>query len=222
MSPRSTTRPLHFWKCGFQLRILEMTDVHRRRKCTVLPSVLASAITSFFVSDFRQLPGRYHFKFFPFFIRCCFCFWCFHIEHRNKFVHKNVTVQWIDSFPCNVIFMIIVVESLPCTFVDSSASTIHAYLCLANARGATDLPALSSSGLARHCCWYRNFQLSPRIVNSLLEFPICWINEVNTSQFSCIVKHRLFDSTLLLLFSFRRLWHVFPCLWPQGVWPGCR
>ena len=28
--------------------------------------------------------------------------------------------------------------------VDSSASTIHAYLCLANARGATDLPALSS------------------------------------------------------------------------------
>ena len=35
---------LNFW---FQLRILEMTGVHERRKCTVLPSFLDSAITSF-------------------------------------------------------------------------------------------------------------------------------------------------------------------------------
>ena len=94
--------------------------------------------------------------------------------------------------------------------------------CLASTRGATGLLVLSSSGLAKHCCWHRNFQLSPRFSNSFLEFIIRWINEVNTAQCPCLVKLRFFDGPLLLLFSFWRFRHVFPYLWPQGVWPGCR
>ena len=57
---------------------------------------------------------------------------------------------------------------------------------------------------------------------SFLGFLTRWVHEVNTSQFSCIVKLRFFDSPLLLLFSYWRFWHVFPHLWPQGGWPGCR
>ena len=30
------------------------------------------------------------------------------IEHRNKLVHKIVVAQRVDSFPCNVVFMIFV------------------------------------------------------------------------------------------------------------------
>ena len=78
-------------------------------KCTVLPAFLASAITSFFVSDCRQLPCRYLFNFVLFFIHYCFCFMYFHcLRHWDKFVHKMVMVQRIDSFPCNMIFMTII------------------------------------------------------------------------------------------------------------------
>ena len=48
------------------------------------------------------------------------------------------------------------------------------------------------------------------------------INEVNTTQFSSVVKFRLFDSPLSLFFAFRRVRHIFPNLWPQSVWPGGR
>ena len=61
---------------------------------------------------------------------------------------------------------------------------------------AAGFTVLFASGSARHCCWQRNFQLSTRIAHNLLELFICWINEVNTTQFSCIVKLRFFDSTL--------------------------
>ena len=62
VSPRSTTLPLFFFfkkkkmwlNSKFLRRQMSMNDW----KCTVLPSFLALAITSFFVSDFRQLPCR--------------------------------------------------------------------------------------------------------------------------------------------------------------------
>ena len=69
---------------------------------------------------------------------------------------------------------------------------------LAIIHNATGFPLLFAPGSARHCCWHRNFQLSTRIFDSFLEFLICWINEVNTTQFSCRVKLRFFDSPLLL------------------------
>ena len=133
-----------FWIFGFQLRILKMTKSNNEAKCTVLPSFLASAI--FFVSDFRQLPCRYLFKFFPFFVHCYFCIWYFHCSRRrDKFVHNIVVVPWIDSFSCHVVFMIL-------CFVGFNDACVF---CLAS-RSAK----VFSPGLARHSRWHRNFQLS--------------------------------------------------------------
>ena len=62
----------------------------------------------FFVSDFCQLPCRNLLEFFPFFAHCCFRIWHFHcFRHRNKLVHEIAVVQSIDSFPCDVVFMIL-------------------------------------------------------------------------------------------------------------------
>ena len=127
-------------------------------------------------------------------------------------------VQWIDSFPLQ--------SDLQDLYVEYACSSIRRLQrCMrifANARCATGLPVLSSSGFARHCCWHRNFQLSQRMFYSFLEFLVRWNNEVNTSQFSCIIKLGFLDSPFGVLFSFWRFWHVFPFLWPKGVKPGCR
>ena len=89
-------------------------------------------------------------------------------------------------------------------------------------RSATSFPVRYSLGLARHCCCHRNFQLSTRILHDILDFFIIWINEVNTTQFSCIDELRFLDSPLLFFFAFRLVRQVFPHLWPQSVWSGCR
>ena len=58
--------------------------------------------------------------------------------------------------------------------------------------------------------WFRSFsskmiQLSTRFCHNILEFFISWINEVNTTLFSSIVKPRFLDSPLLLFFAFSTL-----------------
>ena len=93
---------------------------------------------------------------------------------------------------------------------------------LASIGCATGFPVLSSPDLARHCCWHRNFQLSPRVFSVSLKLLIRWINEVNTAQSSGVVKLRFLDSQLLFFFSLRFFWHLFPSLWPSFVRPWCR
>ena len=57
---------------------------------------------------------------------------------------------------------------------------------LGSIRIATSFLASSFPDLARHCCWHRNFQLSPRVLKVFFELLIRWINEVNTAQsFQC-------------------------------------
>ena len=51
-SPRSTTRPLYFWNCGSNSEFLRWQRSIHDAKCTVLPSFLASAITSFLFLTF--------------------------------------------------------------------------------------------------------------------------------------------------------------------------
>ena len=94
-SARSTTRPLYFWNCGSNSKFSRWQRSINDASWTFLPSFLASAITSFLISDFRQLPCRYLLKFFPFFIHCCLCIWYFHcLRHGSKFVHKTAVTQW--------------------------------------------------------------------------------------------------------------------------------
>ena len=117
-------------------------------------------------------------------------------------VHEIVVVQRVDSFPCNVVFMIFMLWSFQTPSRKFVGFSDACAFCLGSIRSATSFPVLSSSGLARHCCWHRNFQVSPRMFNSLFEFRICWINEVNTAQSSTVVKLRFF-STAHFCFAFR-------------------
>ena len=55
-----------------------------------------------------------------------------------------------------------------------------------------------------------------------LEFLIVRVNEVNTTQTSGIAELWFLDCPLLLPFVFRCIGHMFPHLWPKGVWPGGR
>ena len=92
-------------------------------KFTVLPSFLASAITSFLFLTFVSCHASI-FSIFPLFVHCCFRIWCVHcFRHRNNFVFWIVVVQRVDSFPCN---------RVPSArfLVDSSDSTMHAYYVL--------------------------------------------------------------------------------------------
>ena len=53
---------------------------------------------------------------------------------------------------------------------------------------------------ARHCCWHRNFQLSPSGFHCELEFFIVWFNKEQSSQLSGIVELRFFDGPSLFCF----------------------
>ena len=91
---------------GFQLRILEMTEVHYR--CKVYDSALIPCFLDrfLFVSDFRQLPCWDFLQFFPFFLHCRLCILnlkC--LRHRNEFVHKTVMSCRILPFRSDVILM---------------------------------------------------------------------------------------------------------------------
>ena len=68
-----------FLKLWFQLRILNMTEIHQWRK------MHRPALIPCFSDDFRQLPCWYFLKFFPLFSHCCLCIWYFHrLRQRNK------------------------------------------------------------------------------------------------------------------------------------------
>ena len=78
---------------------------------------------------------------------------------------------------------------------------MHAYVCLANARRATGFSVFASSDFARHGRFLRNFQLFPSFLHGFLELCIFRIDEINTSQLSCIVDLRCLDKhTFAFLF----------------------
>ena len=131
-----------FLKFLFQLRILEMTDVHLRRNVHCF---------AFFPCFFRQLPCWYIFKFFPFFIHCCFCCGNLHgLRHRNKFVNHILMLQWIVTLSCNVVLMIFVwssFQTLSRRFVGFNDACVF---CLTIVQNATSFPVLFASGSAKH------------------------------------------------------------------------
>ena len=55
--------------------------------------------------------------------------------------------------------------------------------------------------LARHSGSHWCFQFLASILNGFFEFLFLWVNEINSSQFSCVVKMELLMLPLLLLFS---------------------
>ena len=120
-----------------------------------------------------------------------------------------------------MIFVVLVRRSFhafPRRFIDFNHTSIFRIVL---SSCATSLPVLITLKFARHCSWHENFQLSASIIHEIFEFFIR-INEVNTTQSSCIVELWFLESPFLLFFAFRRIGHIFPNLWPQSVWPGGR
>ena len=86
---------------------------------------------------------------------------------------------------------------------------------------ATGDPCLLSVLLQRHSrdCW--DFQLLKCILNGFLEFDILTINEVTSSQSSCIFELRFVTCPILLFLRFRVLWHTSPDFWQQIIRSWC-
>ena len=91
----------------------------------------------------------------------------------------------------------------------SSASPIQEYFVLRFPILRWVLPLLFVGIFAKHCCWHRNFQLSPRGFHCELEFFVVWFNEEYSSQLSGIVELWFLDSPSLFCFLFRCIGHTF-------------
>ena len=90
-------------------------------------------MTSLFVSDFRQLPYLYFLEFSHSLSTAAFASGLF----MNKFVHKIIMAQSIDSSSCNVAFMIFLLSFsyvLSRKFVGFNDACVF---CLASIKSAT-------------------------------------------------------------------------------------
>ena len=112
----------------------------------------------------------------------------------------------------------------PCRLglVLSSASTKQAYFVLRFPNISVGFPTALYRYFARHCCWHRNFQLSPSGLHCELEFFVVWFDEEHSSQMSGIVELWFLDSPSLFPLLFRCISHTLPHIWPYIVWTrGC-
>ena len=82
----------------------------------------------FLTSDFRQVPRRNLFQFFPFLVHCCLCCRNFHgLSIGINLCTKIVMLQWILSpFPATWSSWLFGKDSPIRSLVDSLASEIHA------------------------------------------------------------------------------------------------
>ena len=102
------------------------------------------------------------------------------LEAWEKLLYQIVTAQWIHSFSCHMIFVILV--TLPRRFIGLDNASVF---CLALLFKATSFLVLLTFNFARHCGWHRNFTLSTRSLHEIRKFST--------------------NSPLLLFFGFRRI-----------------
>ena len=179
MSPRSTTLPLYFWHWGSNSEFLRWQRSINDAKWSFLPSFLASSITSFFVSDFRQ---RYLFLFVLFFSTASFASGMFNAWGIG--IKLCIKLQWLSEF---ITFAAMWSSWYFCgtpsnrIFIDSSASTITSILGLVLPNIAAGFSAAMCWCFSRHCCWHRNFQLSTSVFHGKFKFFIIRFNEEDTT-----------------------------------------
>ena len=157
-----------FWTCGSNSEFL-------RWQRSINGSALIPCFSDhlIFVSDFRQLPCRFSLVF-PFFVHHCLCIWDFHcFRHRTKFVHQIVVTQWIHSFSCNMIFMILVRSSFH--------SNSHTFVSFNNTRMFRLVFSNCATGFpVRTTLKFLGITAGIGISNFLREFLVFKIGEVNT------------------------------------------
>ena len=84
------------WNLGSNSEFLRWQMSINDTRCTVLPSFLVSSITSFFVSDLRQLPCRY----FPEFFQISVHYWYFHCFKQR--INLRTITSWPPFLQCDL------------------------------------------------------------------------------------------------------------------------
>ena len=192
---------LLIWR--FQLPILEMSKIHQWRKTNF--SALISCFTDQRLSCFwfssAAMPGFS--SVFPTLLHCCFASGIFNawgismnLWTRLKWVIKfiHVAVMWscwgLCPAPSNLGLV---------AFVGINNTSVF---CLVFPNIALGFSTVLYRYFARHCCWHRNFQLSPSGFHCELEFFIVWFNKEYSSQLSGIVELWFLKSPSLFLLFF--------------------
>ena len=182
-----------------------MTDVHQwcKMNCSARRPCFIDHL--FLTFDFRQVPRRKFLQFFPFLVHCCFCCRNFHsLRHMNKFVNQIVILQWILTFSCNMIFVIWwcrVSHTHSCGFISFQNTR---KFCLVFVRSATPTILHNFAGHSRSN-W--RLQFLTCVLDGFLEFLILGVDEINSTQFSCVIEMNLFFRPFLLSPS---AWHSCP------------
>ena len=151
-----------FRELWLQLRILEMTDVHLRRKVYGFALIPCFSDHHSSVSDFRQLPCRYFLEITPLFIHCCCCIWFFHgLAHKNTFAQKDCSDSLNSVLSRIMIFMTFMksfFDTLSRRFVGLNNASVF---CLAPVLNAASLPVLLTMKSCKalqlaytHSSWY--------------------------------------------------------------------
>ena len=188
-------------------------------KWTVAPAVLASSITSFLLLTFVKVHAKIFYNFSHSFSTAAFRCRNFHgLKHRNKFMNQVTMLQWILTSCC----------LRGCTFHNMSTIDMDGVV-------AAEAPA-AASRVAKVLIWLHWMHDSHfffKILRSTMGttmFPIScehsskqWnrsvvffrgVDEIDSTQFSCIVKMNLFFSPFLLFLQLGVLSHWLPYLWP--------
>ena len=166
----------------------------------------------FLTSDFRQVPRRKILQFFPFLVHCCVCRWNLHgLRHGNKFVNQIIMSQWIVTLSCSMVFVSMWFR-IPHTHSGGFISFQNTRkFCHVFVRSAT--PTILHN-FTWHSRRHWRFQFLTRVLNGLFEFFVLRVDEIDPSQFSCVIKMELFIRPLLLLLQLNISSQFRPEFWP--------
>ena len=128
LSPRSTTRPLHFWNVGSNSAFFEMTDVHQCGKLGFRVVSLCFQKNLLSAFNFVQLPCWNRFELLPFLVQCWFCIRNFHrLGHRKQTCEPscNESLNWILCLRCDLHDL---PEEIAVSWTHAPARYMHALL----------------------------------------------------------------------------------------------
>ena len=122
---------------------------------------------------------------------------------------KSWCCSELFSFSCNMVLIMI-------------RKRIHASFVLILLDASLPQFLIVFKNFAEHSRSHWCFQFLTSIPDGFLEFLILRVDEMDSSQFSCVFKMELFIRPLLLFLSFGMLSHWLPDFWPYMIWPGCK
>ena len=166
-----------------------------------------------FALDFFQIPYWNCLELFPFLVHGSFCIRNLHrLWQWDELVHQIIMCHRSDTFSSNEIFMHFELQrfcSLSRGLMRFHQITIHIFEFLFFAIVLChfgDTRMLHVHPLAWHGWCHRSFQFSSCVSENLRILFVIWINKVNSTQFSSIVKFWLFFCPFLFFLDSARLY----------------